>query len=129
MPKLTKERFAHWIKNGDGILTRPTALLRPAGAEGRRPDSAAIDTKKLQADTNGDKQITFEELQAKMPKLTKERFAQLDQNGDGILSQSDRASTAPAGAEGRRPDRAAIFHKMLQADSNGDEGYYEEATA
>jgi len=131
MPKLTKERFAQLDQNGDGILNQADrAASAPAGAEGRRPDRAAIVPKMLQADTNGDKQITFEELQAKMPKLTKERFAQLDQNGDGILSQADRAATAPAGAEGRRPDRAAIVHKMLQADSNGDKKVtYEEATA
>jgi hypothetical protein len=50
------------------------------------------------ADTNGDGNITLEELQAVKPEVDAERFARMDRNDDGVLNEADR----PEGRRGRR---------------------------
>jgi len=39
-----------------------------------------------QADTNGDGAVSYDELAALAPDLTRELFAKLDRNGDGVLT-------------------------------------------
>jgi Ca2+-binding EF-hand superfamily protein len=40
------------------------------------------------ADTNGDGQLSLDEVQAKMPKLA-ERFSKVDKDGNGFLSKEE----------------------------------------
>jgi Ca2+-binding EF-hand superfamily protein len=40
------------------------------------------------ADTNGDGQLSLDEVQAKMPRLA-ERFSQVDKDGNGFLSKEE----------------------------------------
>ncbi|MCC6696342.1 MAG: EF-hand domain-containing protein [Candidatus Hydrogenedentes bacterium] len=70
------------------------------------------------ADTNGDGSVSFEELQAVLPKLDQERFGKWDKNGDGLLS-TDEARQGRETAAGVIKDRGdkPLFKK---ADVNGD---------
>ncbi|MGV6803422.1 MAG: hypothetical protein ACWA49_04385 [Ruegeria sp.] len=49
------------------------------------------------ADANGDGVLTIEEVQAVMPEIDAEGFAQLDANGDGALDQAEVAAAQDAG--------------------------------
>lgn len=118
-PWMDKERFAKWDRDGDGVISKadrpqgpptgegavPWAGRRQKGPEGvplragRRqtpPQDAQAGRgmtarqRLLDADTDGDGKVTFEELSAKYPKMDKERFKQLDRNDDGVLSPEDR---------------------------------------
>ena len=62
-----------------------------------------------QADANKDGKVTFEELKAVRPKLTEQKFKEMDKNGDGVLTKADRPSAGEA------------FDAMLkQADKDKD---------
>src|SRR3990172_4835381 len=43
----------------------------------------------LGTDANGDGQITYDEVKAKAPNFTQERFAKRDANGDGVLDAEE----------------------------------------
>ena len=90
------------------------------------------------ADTNGDGNVSLEELQAVRPEMDAERFARMDRNGDGVLNKSDR----PEAGQGRRgpgPDgdrgprgegRRGGGDRMMAADTNKDGGVsFEELKA
>ncbi|HEO70346.1 MAG TPA: hypothetical protein ENN80_03720 [Candidatus Hydrogenedentes bacterium] len=112
MPGLDKERFKRMDRNGDGMLS-------PADArEGRRSETAPRRpiARFHEADTNHDKQVTFEEFQAAAPKATREQFDRLDRNDDGVLSPADRAVGDRVGTE-MRETLEALFEK---ADTNDD---------
>jgi len=108
------------------ILGAAGALLlvaSPAWAEQTKGDGARQGLPK--ADTNGDGNVSFEELSAVRPKVTREAFARLDRNGDGVLNRADRqaaaAQQAPqAGkqAGARKPGGAAA--KIRACDKDGD---------
>lgn len=117
----------HRVSMGAAVFL--LAMAPAFGEEGVAPDKAAQAMKK--ADANGDGKLTFEELSAIRPKLTKERFALMDRNGDGVLDKSDREAAAPQklSKEVERAPRA-ILAGLLKADANGDKVVtYEEVTA
>lgn len=47
-------------------------------------------------DTDGNGEITIEELQVAIPDLTPESFGMLDTNGDGVLTPDEFAALLPA---------------------------------
>lgn len=53
-----------------------------------------------QADANGDREVTFEELSARYPQATQEAFDRLDRNDDGVISGDDRTRAEDDDAEG-----------------------------
>jgi len=78
-PGMTQEKFAKLDQNKDSVLTPEDAKLTAGGVRQFLKE----------ADTNGDKQVTFDELKTKRPGMTQERFARLDRNKDGVLSAAD----------------------------------------
>lgn len=68
-----------------------------------------------QADTNADGSVTFDELVVVAPNMTKERFAQLDRNGDGVLSPADR----PEGGQGQPGNMMRERFQKADADKDG----------
>ncbi len=83
-PKMTPERFNKLDRNGDGVLSSEDRQQGPGeGGQGRLVRMRA-------ADANGDGKVAFEEAQKAFPRITRERFAQLDRNGDGVLTEEDR---------------------------------------
>jgi Ca2+-binding EF-hand superfamily protein len=126
-PKITRERFARFDRNGDGVISEADLKADRGAGPAVKPDLHAVFKK---ADKDNNKEVTFEELQSQVPELTKKRFARFDRNGDGVLSQADRPSRAPNGPAADRPNRAAIVQRILRADANGDKKVtYEEVTA
>ncbi len=65
-----------------------------------------------QADANKDGKVTFEELKAVRPKMTPERFKQLDTNSDGALDKADRPQGRPGGG---------LLALIKEADANKDD--------
>lgn len=123
VPKVTREQFTRFDRNGDGVISAADRRARPAA----KPNLRAV---LLKADRDNNKEITFEELQAVLPQLTKERFARFDHNDDGVLSQADRSSDTRNNAGKKRPARAAILRKALRADADGNKKVtYEEVIA
>ncbi len=77
-----------------------------------------------QADANKDGKVTYEELKAVRPKLTEERFKELDTNGDGVLDKADH----PKGKPGQHG--GAVTALLKEADANNDgKVTYDEAKA
>ena len=108
--QLTQERFAWMDRNGDGVLTPEDRPERPEGPGPLR-----------EADANDDGQVTYEELAAIDAEITQERFAQLDRNGDGVLTPEDHPR-GPGGPGGPGP--------LREADTNEDgQVTYEELAA
>lgn len=123
VPTLSRQHFARFDRNDDGVISEADRQARTREKRDRRALLA-------KADKDNNKKITFEELKAEVPQLTGQRFARFDRNKDGILSVADRSAGAREGAADRRPPRAAIARKALQADANGDKRVtYEEVTA
>lgn len=123
VPALSREHFARFDRNGDGVISE-------ADRQARTPEKGDRRALLAEADKDNNKKITFEELKAEVPELTKQRFARFDRNEDGILSEADRSAGAREGAADRRPPRAAIARIALQADTNGDKKVtFEEMTA
>ncbi len=90
------------------------AILAEDAAEGARP--ALRDIFK-QADANADGDITFEELSAVAPNITRERFDQFDRNGDGLLNPEDRTEGRPGGP---RRGGQAFAQRFREADKDGN---------
>ncbi|MCH7911349.1 MAG: EF-hand domain-containing protein [Candidatus Hydrogenedentes bacterium] len=72
------------------------------------------------ADRNGDRQLSFEEASAAIPRMTAERFERMDQNGDGQLTPNEmhrwRARGGDRDSEGRGRGSRGFEH----VDTNGD---------
>ncbi|MCP4643238.1 MAG: hypothetical protein GY851_22515 [bacterium] len=119
-PGLTQEGFNKFDINNDGILSAvdvpegPPAGP-PAGAPSGPPEQRGRLAVLRKADTNGDTKVTFEELNALMPNVTRERFDAFDKDGDGVLTPGD-------GPKGRsaRGDGADRMARIRRADGNGD---------
>ena len=90
----SEERFARLDADGDGLLTREELGRR--GRDGRRGLGLA------EADTDGDGAISFSELQAARPEVTEERFARMDRNGDGVITEEERPERRGRGPRWRR---------------------------
>ncbi len=95
---LTQEQFNKMDTNSDGVLTQAD---RPDPAKRRE----AFMAKLWEADADSNGQISFEELKAKMPNLTQERFNRMDANGDGVITKADHE---------------AARESVMKADANGD---------
>ena len=55
----------------------------------------SLKDKIMQADANGDGQVTYEEALAANPHLMRTAFDYLDKNGDGVISAEDDSYTGP----------------------------------
>ncbi len=53
-----------------------------------KPLQAAGDLLVEQADKDGDKRVTYQELKAQVPDMTRDQFDRLDRDGDGVLTTS-----------------------------------------
>jgi Ca2+-binding EF-hand superfamily protein len=85
-PGLPRADFDRFDSNKDGVLDASDVHEAPAAQEGQHGGQRL-----KAADTNNDGRVSWEEAQAAMPKLTRERFNKLDRNGDGFISKDDRA--------------------------------------
>ncbi len=124
-PKATEQQFKKWDKNNDGFLT-PNEMPKPD------PIAAIL----KQADANKDGKVTFEELKAVRPKITQEKFDQIDRNKDGVISKDDRTkgagmkpAPAPAAKISAAPAAKGEFRRRLAAADTDKDGKvsYEEA--
>lgn len=124
-PRFPETRFKELDKNGDGAISmdeipRP----RPQGEAPGLPAKPGMEGVFHRADSDHDGKITFEELSAVAPKMTKDKFDKLDKNGDGAITSDEAPRSNWAGAA---PDPAALARK---ADSNHDgKVTYEELQA
>ena len=103
-----------------------TAYAQDEPRDGRhpRPNQFIKD-----ADRNGDRQLSFDEASAAMPRMTPERFEHMDRNGDGQLTPNEiHRGRARGEHDGdRRGERGRGFEHV---DTNGDgQVSYEELTA
>ena len=71
------------------------------------------------ADSNGDGEVSWAEVHAMAPKVTKERFNSLDRNGDGILSKADVPARSK-GAKNALPQGEQLRAILSRADSDRD---------
>jgi Ca2+-binding EF-hand superfamily protein len=121
-PNAPEGRFDALDRNKDGVLDQkdmPAAKASPGA--GQATELIKTITK---ADTNGDGKVTFEELQAVRPGITKEAYNKLDKNGDGVLSKEDRpepgSGPAQAAPGQKKPNKQDFQKKLKEADQNGD---------
>lgn len=103
-PNATVEQFNRADKDGNGLLSREE--LRAAGRDMRRPP----------ADTNNDGGISFEELQAQRPNITREQFAAIDADNNGSLSREEI-----------RSGRGRMMFNRVDTDSSGGVSFAELA--
>ena len=89
------------------VLASALALSLPAFAR----DSGEMFERLLAADANGDGQITRDEMSA----ARADRFARIDRDGDGFLTDSDFRKVARFAPAGFDPDRI-----KTEFDANGD---------
>ena len=81
------------------------------------------------ADADGDGRVSFEELQARRPSLSRERFDRIDSDGDGFLSSADRSRTRKVRAP-QDESRRRMISSILRSDKDGDGAVsYEELAA
>ena len=150
LPNVDKEQFKRLDRNGDGVLSKadrgrgpgrqPPGTqgpgqrrggargpgLQPPGPEGLGPrgERPPLLKKIQQADTDGNGEVTYEELAAALPRLDRERFARMDQNGDGVISKADRQGMPRPGRRdprrGQGTDTPRPRKKPQEIDANGD---------
>lgn len=85
----------------------------------KRPDMGQIDT-------NGDGKASFEEIKAKFPNVTEEKFKARDKNGDGFLTPDERGTgepkpkpeAAPAARTAMKREPGQMF-KLADKDADG----------
>jgi len=87
--------------NKDGYITSDE--MRQARETRRGEMRGKFDEHFKAADTNGDGQLSLDEVQAKMPGLA-ERFSTLDTNKDGLLSREELARGHGHGDHPRAPE-------------------------
>lgn len=101
-PGFPRSNFKRLDLNRDGVLTIED-LSRPQRAGGRPhpvregnrernpgpPDRDALMKRLLNADADGNRQLTLEEVQRLFPAISEERFRRLDRNGDGVLTRGE----------------------------------------
>lgn len=120
-PKMTADKFKHLDRDGNGFITKSDI---PVGGRGPRGPMRELARK---ADTDGNRQITFDELIAVAPEFKRERFDAMDRSGDGVLSPADHPGP---GGLGQRPrgGRGELLKKLREADADADGKItYEEA--
>jgi len=77
-----------------------------------------------QADANGDREVTFEDLTARYPPATQEAFDRLDRNDDGVLNKAD------VPRRGVRNRLHRLYEHLREADTDGNGSItFEEASA
>jgi hypothetical protein len=88
---LAQKRLLRADKNVDGKLSLDEWLARPAAAKGKT-DPSKIFTR---FDANGDSLLDRAEIDA----LAKRRFARLDKNADGVITDEERSVREPGAAK------------------------------
>ncbi len=97
------------------------AVAGLAFAANAQPPKRAAGTFPMErADSNGDGEVSWAEVHAVAPKLSKERFNAMDRNGDGLLSKADVASRAK-GAKTALPQGEQLRAILRRADADGDQ--------
>lgn len=107
-PEMTQEQFTRLDQNKDGFLS--PADRKAAGDEFRK----VFD----EADKDGNKQVTYDELKAVRPNITEDRFKKMDKNGDGFISAADREQAEKPAQPTKKPGEAR--ERFQKADANGD---------
>jgi Ca2+-binding EF-hand superfamily protein len=107
VPQISQEQFDHLDRNGDGVISREDFQSAP-------PENLYLRILRLfkEADANGDKQLTLDELQAVIPTFTQHAFDYVDRNDDGVISEADLPSGPPPG------DLEVLMHLLRMADEN-----------
>ena len=97
--KIGKEDFAA------NRLRRPNSETILPGAEPGR-DSVLLRVEFIEdlmhGDANGDGSVSFEEAKSRAPNLTRQTFARLDRNKDGVLDNKDRGQLKRRGGQLRQ---------------------------
>ncbi len=101
-PGFPRANFDRLDLNGDGILTkedmrspqragaRPRATRESNGAGNRRAQDRDAFMRRLQsADTDRNGKITLDEMRRIFPRITEERFRQMDGDGNGVLTSGE----------------------------------------
>ncbi len=115
------------MKNGlltCGVGVALGVLLSVQTASAQRPGALpAWVTKVFEADSNGDKRVTFAELQAKFEDATPERFYRIDRNKDGVITVRDRPGEPPnpRQVQRNRRQRLRALEKLLESNPDGDD--------
>lgn len=115
-PGMTPQQYAGFDFNGDGVLSRDDLPAVEEDPLGRLTQLL------FKADANGDRVVTFEELQAVAPDVTQEQYNKLDRNADGVITPEDLPD-APA------DPRDALLALIRGADANRDGVVTEEEFA
>jgi hypothetical protein len=92
-PDFPRETYDRLDTNKDGVLSQEDRRGGEGPGQGRHHAAGRrgqLFERLRAADANSDGQVTFEEVQTTMPKLSKEKFERLDRNSDGVLNQEDR---------------------------------------
>lgn len=97
--RMGRERFGRMDADGDGFLTKDEFAEGRRGPHGggRGPGSGGFEA--LDADGNGT--LSMEEMKARRPHMTQERFDRLDGNGDGAVSREELMQHRPPRHDGR----------------------------
>lgn len=96
-------------------------LLTPAlFAEKTTPAAPSPEAQLLAADTDGNGEVTLDELKAHAVKTAEARFKKLDRNKDGVISEKDRPQPKPEAKPQAQANREKMRAKMKAADTDKD---------